>query len=240
MREDMSKVVIERPRHGHWMPSAKTKLRIKQYDPENEYDDQPKRVTASKLKHSFGRKYFSDLLGPLRRYLRSNVGRPWDKVYSEMKQHLDDRKTTGRHIFEHVEREVALNCYLGADGKVYQHDSWLKDRPVSGLYVHPRTKLLCWKDSNKGVQQKVTPASLITPLQDGRYRIKLEGIWYTVQLEYVGETDATPDGNRWSSAEQATKETFQQGRRVWRFKNKRQYSSKELKAAKLQNDAPAD
>jgi hypothetical protein len=178
------------------------------------------------------------LLGPLRRYLRSNVGRPWNKVYSEMKQHLDDRKTTGRHIFEHVEREVALHCYLGADGKVYQHDGWPKDQPVSGLYVHPRIGLLCWKDS-KPVRRNVAAASLLTHLEDGWYRIKLDGIWYAVQLEYVGEIEAPRGGSYWSNVERVTKETFQQGRRVWRFKNKRQYSSKELKAAGLQNDALA-
>jgi hypothetical protein len=238
MREDMSKVVIERPRHGHWMPSAKTKLRIKQYDPENEYDDSPRQVSAAKLKHTYGKKYFSDLLGPLRRYLRSNVGRPWDKVYSEMKQHLDDRKTTGRHIFEHVEREVALECFEAEDRTVYERAAFRGTRPVSGLYVHPRTKLLCWKDPGKRVRYQPEPSAL-THHSDGWYRVKLEGIWFIVQLEFMGEQKVAPDGKTWGNAERVTKDSILRGTRLWRFINKRQCNRKELKAAGLANDAAA-
>jgi hypothetical protein len=78
MREDMSKVVIERPRSGHSLPGYKTRLRVRHYDPEKDYDDLPKRVSGSRSKYIRAGeiKYFSDLLGPLRRFLRKNVGRP--------------------------------------------------------------------------------------------------------------------------------------------------------------------
>ena len=101
MREDMSKVVVERPRWGHSLPSSKTRLRIRHYDPEKDYEDLPKRVSGSRSKyiHAGDIKSFTDLLSPLRRFLRTNVGRPWDKVYSEMRENLDDRKVTGRHVF---------------------------------------------------------------------------------------------------------------------------------------------
>jgi hypothetical protein len=155
MREDMSKVVIERPRYGHSLPSAKTKLRIKHYDEESEYDDQPSRVTAARLRYKSGRKAFSDLLGPLRRYLRSNVGRPWDKVYSEMKQHLDDRKTTGRHIFQHAEDYVSVNCFYDEDGELWVERWFGRIEPISQAYrlrdryyVDPHTRLLCLFDPN--------------------------------------------------------------------------------------------
>src|SRR5262245_6915882 len=115
MREDMSKVVIERPREGHGLPSRKTRLRIRRYDPDKEYDDLPSRVSGSRSKYIRPReiKDFSDLLGPLRRFLRKNVGRPWNLVYSEMKEILDDRKVTGRHVFEHVEMEVETHALNG-------------------------------------------------------------------------------------------------------------------------------
>lgn len=117
----MSKVVVERPRGGHGLPSVKTRFRIRNYDPDQEYDDLPGRISGLRLAKKTGHyKYFSDLLGPLRRYLRSNVGRPWDKVYSELCENLDKRKTTGRHVFEHVETEVALNCYEAEDGRRYR------------------------------------------------------------------------------------------------------------------------
>src|SRR5215468_12384362 len=115
----MSKVVIERPRSGHSLPGYKTRLRIRRYDPEKDYEDMPWRVSGSRSKYvrAGETKYFPDFLSPLRRFLRKNVGRPWDKVYSEMRKHLDDRKVTGRHVFEHVDMEVETHALIGSDGE---------------------------------------------------------------------------------------------------------------------------
>src|SRR5262245_51455346 len=166
MRKDMSKVVTERPREGHYLASRKTRLRIRRYDPEKVYDDLPLRVSGSRNKHLVNArkqtrsrydevKHFSDLIGPLQRFLHSNVGRPWDDVYSEMKQSLDSRKVTGRHIFEHVEWEVELHPVIGEDGKIYECYPHYRERPLlQGLYVDPRTGLLCWAE-----QEELAPPS---------------------------------------------------------------------------------
>ena len=51
---------------------------------------------------------FSDKLGPAMRWLRSQVGRPWDKVRGELFERFDARTTAGRHIlFDHLLAEVA-------------------------------------------------------------------------------------------------------------------------------------
>lgn len=237
MREDMSKVVIERPRYGHSRPSMKTGLRITRYDPEDEYEDSPQRMPASRNRQKGGGKSFSDLLGPLRRYLRSNVGRPWDKVYSEMKQHLDSRKTTGRHIFEHVEREVALDCYIGKDGKVYQHSRSWQSYPVEGLYVHPRTKLLCWKQPRSRRHQRLEREAqrevTRVPISGNRCYLKLDGIWYIAELGNIPPQGA---GNK---AADVTYAVYQEEYRSWSILSKKQCSQKELKAAGLSN-TPAE
>jgi hypothetical protein len=50
---------------------------------------------------------FDDKLGPARRWLKSQSGRPWDKVQSELFARFDVRTTAGRHIvFDHLLREV--------------------------------------------------------------------------------------------------------------------------------------
>ena len=116
MRSDMSKVLIERPRHNHKDLSKKTGQRLHRYDPGDEYEDFPQREPASKGR---GTKQFTDLLGPLIKFLRSNVGRPWDKVYSELCAHLDRRKTTGQHVFQHLEDYVEVNCFVGDEGEIY-------------------------------------------------------------------------------------------------------------------------
>jgi len=51
---------------------------------------------------------FDDKLGPARRWLRSQVGRPWDKVRSDLFLRFDTRTTAGRHIvFDHLLAEVS-------------------------------------------------------------------------------------------------------------------------------------
>lgn len=50
---------------------------------------------------------FYDKLGPARRWLVSQAGRPWDKVRSELFARFDARTTPGRHIlFDHLLDEV--------------------------------------------------------------------------------------------------------------------------------------
>jgi hypothetical protein len=50
---------------------------------------------------------FDDKLGPAHRWLRSQSGRPWDKVRSELFARFDVRTTAGRHVvFDHLLRQV--------------------------------------------------------------------------------------------------------------------------------------
>lgn len=255
MREDMSKVVTERPRVGHSEPSVKTGRRIHRYDENEEYEDLPKREKYS-MHRQTGKarsKCFSDLINPLLRYLRSNVGRPWDKVYSEMSEHLDFRKTTGRHIFEHVQRAVELHCYIGEDGKIYDQPGWKTPRLVQGLYVHPRTRLLCWKEPENWHQKHrakiaAQPVTCI-PIAGNQYHIKLKGLWYVATLEYSFRSREELQAAGYARPELfecfAYNPKLKIDRYFWRdgdkrcywILSKRQLSTKELKAAKLSNDA---
>ena len=143
MRSDMAKVVTERPRRGHANPSKKwgRRLGMNEYDAD---DHGPTRAPIARH-HQYGwnAKEFSDVLGPLRRYLRKQVGRPWNQVWSEISRTLDNRSLSGQHILDHIRWEVTQQARLGADGGVY--DTRLSAPiPVSGLYVHPTTGLLCY------------------------------------------------------------------------------------------------
>ncbi len=54
---------------------------------------------------------FSDKLAPARRWLASQVGRPWSKVRSELFARFDTRTTAGRHIlFDHLLEEVSTGA----------------------------------------------------------------------------------------------------------------------------------
>lgn len=50
---------------------------------------------------------FNDKLGPAKRWLATQVGRPWNQTRSELFARFDIRTTPGRHIvFEHLLPEV--------------------------------------------------------------------------------------------------------------------------------------
>jgi hypothetical protein len=245
MREDMSKVVIERPREGHRLPSSKTRLRIRRYDPDKEYDDLPKRVSGSRSKYIRAReiKHFSDLIGPLRRFLRKNVGRPWNLVYSEMREILDDRKVTGRHVFEHVEWEVETHGLIGDDGELYKLEYGRRYQPIYEFYVDPRTGLLCWSDNEpperqrrkllKKLEREAQEVNCVLLTVNSCYT-KLNGIWYFIEYE-TGEMSIDSLNDEPTAPFRKIPEIS-----VWPILilRKKQLSHKELKTAKLKNDHP--
>jgi len=145
MRPDMGKVVTERPRRGHGNPSKKWggRLNVKEFGLD---DHGPTRAPiARRRQYGSNWKEFSDRLGPLRRYLRKQVGRPWDRVWSEITQTLDSRSLTGQHIFDHIRWEVEQEAWIGEGGRLYPKRGWDTIELVDGLYVHPVTRLLCYK-----------------------------------------------------------------------------------------------
>ena len=138
MRSDMAKVVTERPRrgHGNWSKKWGRRLGKNEYDAE---DHGPKRAPIAR-RHQYGwnAKEFSDLLGPLRRYLRTQVGRPWNKVWSEMTRNLDSRSLSGQHIFDHIHWEVEQHVSLSPDGQLY-HIRWSgSSRSVACTFIRSR------------------------------------------------------------------------------------------------------
>ncbi len=240
MRDDMSKVVIERPRYGHSLPNGKTRLRVRRFNYELDYNEDfddlmdglPKRVSGSRSKYLREEmtKSFTDLLSPLYRFLCSNVGRPWDAVYSEMSEHLDNRKATGRHIFEHAEDMVTVNCY--EEGcVVYENNCW-GGRPaqVEGLYVHPRTGLLCLSPVNRQKRPKENEEVVRILIGRGRHYIKQNGIWFIAELKY---------GHATNESERSLPIFNDHNRRPWLILRKKQCNTKELKRAGLKNSPVA-
>jgi len=77
------------------------------------------------------RRAFRDKLSPARRWLKSQVKRPWDKVRSELFARFDARTTAGRHVlFDHLLREVC-------DGRDPLHTSY------ADFFVSLHGLLLC-------------------------------------------------------------------------------------------------
>ena len=264
MRSDMAEVIIERPRKlGHdaiRRQHKKTGLRIRNYDPDNEYDDLPTRLSSSRHKQ-YGRaaKYMDDLYGPIHRYFRSNVGRPWDQVWSEICEHLDRRNLAKNHLFEHFGCYVETDSFLGEDGEVYVYlygNRVIKATEINRrdtFYVHPTTKLLCWSDDRPHKQaeraakkaKEKAKKSWYVRISEGRYYVKFNGIWYIAEMEhfYSDYRWYKDESGDWCERELTPEEKNtliiddEYGYR-WRVLSKRQCGKKELKAAGLKNDRP--
>jgi hypothetical protein len=147
MREDMSEVIIERPRHGHRMRHFR---RARRMDAKVLTRDAPERLLsglgmgrgAALGRH---RKMLNENLAPLRRYLERQINRPWDKVWSEIAHNLAVTSAVQQHVRDHVEDFVATRTFL-KDGAVWVTTRYGKPVPLREglrkLYVDPRTGIL--------------------------------------------------------------------------------------------------
>lgn len=154
MREDMAKVLVERPRRGSSLPNlrvtaerAQSTSRAKDFEA---LDDMPRTDPMRRFNWSQGlHKEFSDNLNPLRRFLKSSVGRLWDDVYSELREYVNPGSTIQNHIMQHLWHYVELDVIIDDKGDPWEHkghgggyEPMYKSRYNSGFYVHPISKKL--------------------------------------------------------------------------------------------------
>jgi hypothetical protein len=175
MRSDMQKVIVERPRHGSRQPNRGTARRVRPVEVDDDFDSGPSRASSARTG-----KWFNEHLSPLWRYLRSSLGRPWDKVYAEICGTLDSRGVLGNHVLDHLRSEVNVNCYQ--EGKrILSRGRFGSPDPVSGFFVHPKTGLLLeaprprWrrKQPREAIGRVIGPAGEIYGLFDG--------LWFAVE-----------------------------------------------------------
>lgn len=124
MRPDMERVVTERPRHNHKLRYKDTtqRARLKSLD----HDDVPRREKMNPAGNKWGSgvetKSFSDLISPLYKFFRSNVGKNWDKIWSSICEHLPAKTLSAYHIRkQHLEKMIEVTPLL-IDGKYYSNN----------------------------------------------------------------------------------------------------------------------
>ncbi|MBB6095617.1 hypothetical protein HNQ60_004508 [Povalibacter uvarum] len=135
MREDMYKVIVERPRRGQSGYNAAARRR-------NDFDG----PASLGMRAGYGYRGLNENLAPLRRYLRAQVGRPWNKVFSEICAGIDGRNTVQQHIRQHIDDFIATKVGL-RDGKLIDLAQRYRFWPDDGalhqeLYVDPRSGLI--------------------------------------------------------------------------------------------------
>jgi len=106
MRPDFPKVIVERPRYGGGISDPKGYKK----DLQGDWDELAKREKIrQKWMKSPSYKEFSERLGPLKRYLYSKVGKAWNDIYSEIREHLSYDSVIQAHVMTHLYDYVALD-----------------------------------------------------------------------------------------------------------------------------------
>jgi hypothetical protein len=154
MRPDLNKVLTEQPRHGSNSRNLKTRATFKDYDDsrEDRYS-LPKRGKALMGNRELGPwnedKDFTDKLGPLRRWLASQVGRNWDRVYSELKQAFPNTNKQNHHLLEtHLLHEIERHVRVERSKKgrrvytVRRFGTGWWELSKGDIYVDPQTHVL--------------------------------------------------------------------------------------------------
>ena len=169
MRDDMRHVLVDRPRHKSYRDDAKP-FRTRSHE------DTPKKEGMRKPHRD--RRSFSDHIKPLARFLRSNVGRLWNDVHSEICAHLTPSSTMQRHVFMHVDGYVETAVKL-VDGVPYfaKGDRYgsakIEGREGNPLfYVNPETGILCLAPRRKKYDAGKKAITLITVDRFTQFRLQ--------------------------------------------------------------------
>jgi len=141
MRADMAKVIVERPRYGSRIKASKKKG-YRKYVRRAGLENLPKREPMIGRWRGMQR-WLNEHLGPMRRFLRSRVGRPWNTVYQELCEHVALDNAVQNHVLTHIFDSVARRVEERGD-HVFNTEGWGRGRPLpSGhLYICPRSGIL--------------------------------------------------------------------------------------------------
>ncbi len=244
MREDMFKVVVERPRWG------------------SRHCDSPKLRHTDRNVSQIGHKRhvcetqgwgksLNENLAPLRRYLHKQRGRKWDDVFSEICQHLDTGSTVKMHIREHLEDFIMVNIHIDAQGNWLGQGRWGGAIPLDAtwgwpdLYVDPFDGRIRETEALRG--KKKIPRKRwrygVSPYDEGPHsdfrRVAKDrvlwlrkGIWFELCL------DRDPSCSDDQLRHELLNASWREHER-WRVASVKQLSSKQLKANGLSN-SPTD
>src|SRR5947209_9139325 len=194
MRADMAKVIVERPRKkGRAGKRPKGyQRRLRRYG-----EDGPPSREGIKARWQGGTRELNEHLGPLRRYLDSQVGRPWDKVFSEICARIDRSSAVQDHVRDHVADYVTTHVLLidgvpcdGDGGRTYgQPLHQFRYRP---WYVCPRTGLLRRVKPTGRKRRRPEPATppKVVPVGATLQCRLLDGAWHLVTLKPLPPSDA--------------------------------------------------
>jgi hypothetical protein len=203
MRSDMAKVIVERPRFGSRLRDKDRKGRRRNLQ----------RLGLDGLKRErvgTTQKSFNEHLGPLRRYLDDQVGRPWDEVNAEIRQHIRPDSMVQKHVLTHVDQYVETNVIL-IDGRPCHGTGRGYGLPLGAVgdwfirstpwYVCPKSgvlKRVDGRNSTKKARQARRKSASSTPpavrVDRTHFCKVIDGRWCLVEVRPLSTT-RLPDGS---------------------------------------------
>ena len=98
---------------------------------------------SMKYKHGGGSKSFNDNLEPMIRFLKTNVGKNWNKVHARLCSQLSKKTVPGLHVFNHLYDFVYENTFTDLGKNYYmrfgQYQELISTEKWPKFYVHPKT-----------------------------------------------------------------------------------------------------
>jgi hypothetical protein len=192
MRSDMAKLLVERGHAGRRKHRAPEKgwgarSRFRTSHPEDGDGWLPPRHQP----------HFSENLAPLRRYLISQVGRPWDRVHQEISARVDSGNAVQHHILQHLYDLIETRVTEEADGSLWGLGRYGMPQPLTRrwgprLYVCPRTGLIRQlRPQRPSLPVLHAPAVLPGPDPDREYR-HMHGGWFLVTWGFSTDAGGNP------------------------------------------------
>lgn len=200
MRDDFAKQLVERERihsrdHYHNYRNVR--------GPKGAWGDDEvggRESMRVRYNHGYDRKSFNENLNPLRGWLRSCLGKKWDKCYSELRTKFDARSVVNNHILEHLWQDVETNTYVGEKGAVMFMDTRYTNKgeqPIKNCY---KDYYVCPKDGTLKKTRKAPRRSVVKQREAEKKAKELEtcrfldahnvlrlvdGVWYHFELRPI-------------------------------------------------------
>jgi hypothetical protein len=256
MRADMSKVLVEEPRHGRAAARALVGARRgRRQRPDRDGESAPARFGMTQ---GGGSKHFGEHLNPLYAWLRRQVDRPWNAVYSDLCRTLDRRSVVQNHLFQHLYDQIEAKTEW-RDGEVWVKPRWGDLHPLAKsyaeLYVHPCTGILLVNRAGAIARRKRREAERSHAPEAHSDRLvglpglpaetvceRIDGVWYLVTLASLGSAcqehpayDVLLHRPVWAAHADALR--ARHGQRGLYAAAKRQLDAKALRRFGLENEA---
>jgi hypothetical protein len=169
-------VLVERPRRRNSKTSDARAVRRR-----DDFDG-PARLG---MRAGYGYRELNENIKPLRRYLHSQAGRPWAKVYSEICAQIDRRSTVQQHIHQHIDDFIATDVDFSRDDGFYQP---LYVDPKSGL-IRVNTRRTSWKQYKRQRREKEAArvSAFRRVIDTSSMLLKLDGCWFLVEVAALPE-----------------------------------------------------